>query len=197
MDVDLADLFLFWYGCLPHLTYVKRMTEIDIHTQWTTIWFSKTKDTDLYLKRFEPLLQECLTEVTDEMPLEKRMALIILYDQIPRNIYRGTPKAYEYDQIAYGLTQSLINSQLSLPTAFQLTLLICLLHQEDLWVHQKLLEFRETISLYRNGVLSATIDKMIYLHHLRLELFGRYPERNQYLGRKSTQGEIIFLSAIY
>ena len=50
---------------------------------------------DLDFKRFEYLLKDIENYKPDF--LWQQLALIILLDQIPRNIYRGTPDAYKYD----------------------------------------------------------------------------------------------------
>ncbi|MBS1889952.1 MAG: DUF924 family protein [Actinobacteria bacterium] len=63
------------------------------------------------------------------------MGLIILYDQIPRNIFRGRPEAWATDPLAQALTKSLRSDKevyCKLPIHFRLTLCICMLHSESL-----------------------------------------------------------------
>lgn len=63
------------------------------------------------------------------------IGLIILFDQIPRNIFRGKPKAWATDPLAQSLAKGLRSNKETyskLPLHFKLTLCICMLHSECL-----------------------------------------------------------------
>ena len=68
--------------------------------------------------------------------VDEAIALIILFDQIPRNVYRGIDKAYAYDHISLALARSLVPFSADLPLCMRLTLTICLFHSEDLPDHR-------------------------------------------------------------
>jgi uncharacterized protein (DUF924 family) len=103
---------------------------------WTELWFSKKEkmaENDEKLKKFEGLVNE----LTNYKPLSiiDTMGVIILYDQISRNIFRGTPRAWATDPIAQRLAKELRadkDTYRKLPVQFKLTLCICMLHSESL-----------------------------------------------------------------
>lgn len=85
------------------------------------------------LIKFSPLIDELTTY--SPLSLLDTIGVIILYDQIPRNIYRGTKRCWDYDHIAQSLTKSIrskSDTYSKLPVHFKLTLCICMLHSEDL-----------------------------------------------------------------
>lgn len=63
------------------------------------------------------------------------MGLIILFDQIPRNVFRGKPKAWATDPLAQSMAKKMRSDKgiySVLPVQFRLTLCICMLHSESL-----------------------------------------------------------------
>ncbi|CAF4573239.1 unnamed protein product, partial [Rotaria sp. Silwood2] len=129
------------------------------------------------------------------------MAMIILYDQITRNIFRGTENAYKYDDIARRIALTLVEtiSLSTLPIQFLLTIVICLIHSEQI-EHQDLVK-----SLIQQYVLRhPSIDPNLLTslsgiaknHYDRIQLFGRIPERNRFIDRQSTLTEISFMKAV-
>jgi uncharacterized protein (DUF924 family) len=81
------------------------------------------------LFKFEPLIEELIHY--KPLSLLDKIAVIILYDQIPRNIFRGTKRCWDYDPIAQSLTKSIRIDKVmydKLPVHFKLTMCICMLH---------------------------------------------------------------------
>ena len=127
-----------------------------------------------------------------------RLALIILLDQFPRNIHRGTAQAFAQDEKVFALSiDALENSDDNLFDAVTKHFFyLPLMHQEDLTLQNR------CVSLYKQAIkdanyLSKPILTMEYIGALRhrqiIKKFGRFPHRNKILGRDSTHQESIFL----
>lgn len=117
-----------------------------------------------------------------------RLAEIIVLDQFSRNIYRGRPDAFAQDTVALALAQEAIrlNAQAGLSPAEKNFLYLPFMHSESLAIHDLALE------LYRESGLEENLDFEIR-HRDIIKRFGRYPHRNEILGRTSTAEEREFL----
>lgn len=135
-----------------------------------------------------------IEEFADFQPtdLKEKIAMILLYDQITRNIFRGTANAYQYDSksrdIALSLAESVTLS--SLPIQFLLTVIICLIHSEQI-EHLELV--RSLIQQYVVKNLSidtnilGSLNGIARNHYDRIQMFGRIPERNRFIGESLLQ----------
>ena len=88
---------------------------------------------------------------------------------------------------------------INIPFHFILTIMICLVHSEKL-VHHDIIQKLFDIIKERKEIfddLKKTLLTILRNHRDRIELFGRYPERNKFLGRTSTEEEFVYLNAIY
>ncbi len=126
------------------------------------------------------------------------LALILVLDQLPRNMFRGSAQAYAYDRQAQslclnGLAQG-IDTSLTVPErAF---FYMPLEHAEDLSLQQQSVavftRLLEEAQAPLQGLCKGFLDYA--LRHLEvIERFGRFPHRNEVLGRNSTDEEIEFL----
>ena len=129
----------------------------------------------------------------------RRLSLIILLDQFPRQMYRGTAQAFAYDPAALALTLS--GMQLAADGALNLVerlfFYMPLQHAEATEVQD------ESVSAYRRLVdespaeLRSTFEQSLqYAEEYRgiIRQFGRFPHRNKTLGRESTPEETTFLA---
>ena len=114
---------------------------------------------------------------------ETLAAAIILTDQFSRNLYRGSAKAFEADNLALDLCKEALAKgwvdavQKPLPSF----ILMPLMHSEDIGDQDRsLAEFRKR---------DPFNYKFAILHHDQIKRFGRFPGRNQALGRVSTPEE--------
>lgn len=117
-----------------------------------------------------------------------RLAEIIVLDQFSRNIHRGRPAAFANDGMALALAQEAVAQELdrTLPTVQRSFFYIPHMHSESLVIHDVALELFET---------RGTEDGLHFerLHRDIIVRFGRYPHRNEVLGRVSTDEELAFL----
>ena len=117
------------------------------------------------------------------------VALVILLDQFPRNMYRDDARAYVFDRLAVQTSHAAIKrgSDLALEEPLRRWLYMPFMHSEDLAVQEEgLLYFSERLDdpgTYKFAVIHADIIRQ----------FGRFPHRNEVLERTSSDEEIAFL----
>ncbi|WP_207456038.1 DUF924 family protein [Azospirillum sp. SYSU D00513] len=118
------------------------------------------------------------------------LALCILLDQAPRNMFRGTPRAFATDEKARAVAAHAVAAGMDMDfdPAERVFLYLPFEHHEDMESQ------RRSVALFRDRV--AEPDSVLYAErHLEIiQRFGRFPHRNAILGRASTPDEIAFLS---
>jgi len=130
----------------------------------------------------------------------RRLALIILFDQVPRNAYRGTAAAFAFDREALALTVE--GMQLAADAALDpLERLFFYLPLE----HAESLEAQETAVAALDRLAGDAPEHLrefcVYCagfarqHRDIIAKFGRFPHRNAVLGRESTAAEIEWLDS--
>ena len=158
-------------------------------------WFEKQEAFDHEIRtRFAALHEQAAAGELDEWertPAEC-LALILLLDQFPRNMYRGTARAFSSDPLALRAAQRAIANGLDqgMRPFERMFVYLPFEHAESLEMQEKgcelmkaLAEFPETEDVYRYAVLHRDI----------IARFGRFPHRNAALGRHSTREEEEFL----
>jgi len=116
------------------------------------------------------------------------LALVILLDQIPRNIERGRPAAFATDEQALAIAKRAVarGFDAGLDPEKRQFLYLPFMHSERLEDQEHGLE------LYTALGLPEPLDFMRQ-HRDVIARFGRFPHRNEVLARKSTEEEIAFL----
>lgn len=117
---------------------------------------------------------------------EGRLAEILVLDQFSRHIHRNTPGAFAQDAMALALAQEAVDlgADQDLARERRHFLYMPFMHSESLKVHDRALELFEALGI--------AVDFEIR-HRDIIARFGRYPHRNEILGRESTPAEIEFL----
>jgi uncharacterized protein (DUF924 family) len=153
-------------------------------------WIAEPVFDELIRKRFlDLLLQAVRGELYEWRSHSKgRLAEIIVLDQFSRNIYRNTPQAFAQDAMALALAQEAVRANIHkrLAPAECSFLLIPYMHSESKLIHA------QAEALYREFAPAENYDFEIK-HKAIIDRFGRYPHRNQILGRASSAEEIEFL----
>lgn len=128
------------------------------------------------------------------------LALIILLDQFSRNIYRGTAKAFAQDSLALEICLRAIDNGFDkmLHSVERLFFYMPLEHSEDIEIQKKSVEYFSVMEkLFPTPPSLASMvsefRKYAEMHYVIIERFGRFPHRNEVLGRESTPEEIEFL----
>jgi uncharacterized protein (DUF924 family) len=116
------------------------------------------------------------------------LALILILDQFPRNIFRGSPKAFAFDEAAKTAAKKIIEQ--GFDQSYQLPLkrflYLPFMHSEKLEDQRYCIELCEKAN-DPDGVNFGQIHLDV------IEKFNRFPHRNEVLGRQSTPEEIKFL----
>lgn len=117
-----------------------------------------------------------------------RLAEIIILDQFSRNMFRDTPQAFSSDPLALTLAQEAISlgKHLELTAIERSFLYMPFMHSESLKIHGIAVE------LYRGNGIESNFEFEVK-HRDIIEQYGRYPHRNDILGRISTAKELTFL----
>ncbi|PJX27645.1 hypothetical protein CAP48_00135 [Advenella sp. S44] len=117
-----------------------------------------------------------------------RLAEIIVLDQFSRNIGRGTPVAFAQDPMALVLAQEATRTSefADLTQQENNFLLMPMMHSESTIIHQA------AECLFRKYGSDESYQFELK-HKAIIDAFGRYPHRNEILGRASTPEEIAFL----
>jgi len=120
---------------------------------------------------------------------EGALALLILLDQVPRNLFRGSAHAYATDPLALHYARRMLEAGLDQEVEPGLRM-FCYLpfeHSEDLFDQER------AVALMRDCG-EAALDYAIQ-HHEVIERFGRFPHRNRALGRVNSAEEQAWLDA--
>jgi len=165
------------------------------------LWFGKKKAQDAEaLARFGDLVDKASAGGLNEWVANPDgwLALVLLLDQLPRMIYRDTPKAFAGDARAQALVEhglKLGRDQLLDP--LQRTFIYLVLeHSENIDAqNQAVARFAELLPLLPATDRDYFKESLDYAerHQQVIARFGRFPHRNEILGRPSTDEEIEFL----
>lgn len=120
---------------------------------------------------------------------EGRLAEIIVLDQFSRNLMRGRPEAFEQDLAALVLAQELVNSADFdyLPVEYKQFACMPFMHSEAAVIQEMAVEHFKELGL-EESIIYAERHKEI------IDRFGRYPHRNEVVGRETTAEEAVFLT---
>ena len=156
-------------------------------------WFASTKELDQeILEKYGDLWQQASMGYLDDWAntAEGSLALIIILDQFPLNMFRNQAKSFSTEQKSIAVTlNALKNNFVPQIEKDKLSFLFMpLMHSENL-EHQN-----TSVLLYTENKLESN-TRFAQHHQGIIKQFGRFPHRNKILGRKSTAEEIIYLAS--
>lgn len=127
-----------------------------------------------------------------ERSAESALALVMLLDQVPRNIFRSTPRAFASDHLALAATNRALTQgfDLAVPPAWRLFFYLPFEHSERLADQERGIALLEALPPAQGRPGDGRMSR---LHLEIIERFGRFPHRNPILGRASTAEELAFL----
>ena len=171
-----------------------------MHQEILKFWFEELEPKQWWVKDFEldQLIIARFSEIHDRAArcefagwrknASGRLAEIIVLDQFSRNMFRGSPLSFAYDPLALALSQEAISAgadQLLSPVERNF-IYMPFMHSESLQIHE------EAVELFRRNGQQGNFEYELK-HKAIIERFGRYPHRNEVLGRASTEAELEFL----
>ena len=122
------------------------------------------------------------------------LALVILFDQFSRNMFRDDKKAFEQDDKARLIVNDSVYSGFldTMDESQKFFMLLPLIHSEEITDHDMAYYLLDKYLKDHSGL--ADIKKFWQDHTKAIRKFHRYPHRNKILGRESTKDEIEFLN---
>ena len=165
------------------------------------VWFSADPELDAEIRlRFGGLLANEAAGVYDSWQATPRgrLGLIILFDQFPRNIHRGTAKAFAFDDRALNLSRTGIDAGMdrSLGPLERMFFYMPLQHAEATDAQDRSVALIEALTLSCPPEQRPFFEQSLSFareHRDLVARFGRFPHRNRILGRDSTAEEIAYL----
>jgi len=170
------------------------LTPSDVLDYWFSekskqFWFASTPQVDNEIKvRFESVWEKAAEGEYSQWreTADGSVALIVILDQLPLNMFRSDPKGFQTENMAVEVALNAINNGFDeeLNDEKLLFLFMPLMHSENI-DHQNL-----QVYLFDKYNFNLEFSK----HHRDLvKKFGRFPHRNEILGRMSTMEELDYL----
>lgn len=175
-----------------------RETKSDVLNYWfeelaPQQWFQQSDEVDATIKDRFSAIHETVKEGTcDDWAIEVdgALALILILDQFPRHMFRGSPDSFATDKKALLIAKDAIHKgfdQILNPTKRGF-MYLPFQHSEVLT------DQRRSVELYTAMKDANPMGHMYAVRHFEpVDKFGRFPHRNDVLGRESSEEEIEFL----
>jgi uncharacterized protein (DUF924 family) len=189
---SLQAIHRYWFGALK--------SPGDHLPNTGELWFRQSDEVDRHIREaYEPFIHEAAGKDWDVASLsrEESVAVVVLFDQFPRNIFRDSGKQFAFDEKAREIFAALTGGGLDRFFPIERDALsLVLQHHED------------NASQDRSILMAADMavngpENMLEMHRIFLDFatrhrdlirkFGRYPHRNVLLGRASTPEELAFM----
>jgi uncharacterized protein (DUF924 family) len=171
----------------PQRRWAAELLHTWFHTLGPRVWFAPDPRADAMLRRrFERELTRLAVRPAHEFLDAPRTALasVLLFDQLPRNLYRKTPRAFAFDPLARAIAKGALDRgwdrALTLPQ--RQFLAMPLMHSEAIADQRRSLEVYARLGPRYGWPFAVS-------HHRMIARFGRFPHRNEVLGRVSTRAE--------
>ncbi len=182
---DFDRVLDYWFG----------PPDSQVHGTFREMWYHGGPEIDSEIaERFATLHERAAAGELDYWRGQARscLALILLFDQFPRNMFRGEPQSFATDANAVEMARHAVERgyDRGLDFSTQQFYYMPFEHSEDI------ADQRRSVELFRAGADGEHKEENIgyAVKHLEIiERFGRFPHRNGILGRESTPEEIKFL----
>ena len=188
----LGEVYRYWFGSLSGPD--------DFPKDKSEIWFRQSDATDSFIRdSFGAFIPEAANVEWNlaELTREEQIALVVLFDQFPRNIFRTSGEAFAYDARARAVARQLIEPGRNRFHRVERSFLFLPFEHSENLADQDF-----SLFLFAEDAVSApeswTGTSRVYLdyatrHRDLIRKFGRFPHRNAVLGRTSTPEEEAFL----
>jgi uncharacterized protein (DUF924 family) len=181
-----GEILDFWFGREGDPEY----------GQFRDEWFRKDPTFDARVtEQFADLYEEAAAGKLDGWRDDAAscLALVIVLDQFPRNMFRGDGRTHAEDDRALGASRYAVEHALDreLPAFQRMFLYMPFMHSENVEDQRRSVELFERLAGEEGApdVVSYAVS-----HRDIVEQFGRFPHRNEILGRATTPKEAVFLT---
>ncbi|MGA3310143.1 MAG: DUF924 family protein [Xanthobacteraceae bacterium] len=174
---------------------MSKVTSAEVVSFWREAgperWFEKDEDFDLTIRSRFLAIHEAAARgelSAFEESAEGALALIILFDQFPRNMFRGSARAFATDPLARAVANRALARGFDQATDATMRPFFYLpfMHSELIADQDRCVELYEAFG-------DAGLSKRAARHRDIIAKFGRFPHRNRVLGRDATPAELAFL----
>lgn len=194
MLTSAREIIEFWLGDATHSP--------DAVEAQTERWYAGGDALDREIKsRFGDLLAAAEKGELDAWrgDADGELALVILLDQFSRNVYRGTADVWKNDPLALEITQECVASgrHLELSLMERVFLYHAYHHAEDRQAQQACVDWYTQVYNEADDVWKEVLKGFLDYaggHAAIVQEYGRFPHRNETLGRASTPAEVDYLS---
>ncbi|MCI4645364.1 MAG: DUF924 domain-containing protein [Hyphomonadaceae bacterium] len=189
------EILDFWIGSAGH--------DATALEERMTLWFGKSDTVDAEIRaRFLPTLEHLEDGLAEDWAgrgPRTRLAAVIALDQFPRNIFRGTARAFAYDRLALGVVKDGLMSHADeeLTEPEQVFFYLPLEHSESQADQALCVSLMEKLARSARPAFKTFAEKTLdfaYRHKAVIDRYGRFPHRNHALGRESTAEEEAYLA---
>ena len=124
-----------------------------------------------------------------ELTAEATLALILVLDQFPRNMFRNNSRAFAADSLALAIAERAIGRGLDRLIGPELRVFayLPLEHCEQIGVQRRSVDLISTLG-------NVEYTRYAVVHHDIIARYGRFPHRNAILGREATPDELLYLA---
>lgn len=183
-----AALHRFWFGT-------------EATRRFRGLWFRRSAAFDAELRsRFAADMAQARAGQLDAWAATPAggLALLLLLDQLPRNLHRGRAEAFASDAAARAVTAAMLarGDDRVLSPLERVFLLLPLEHSEDLADQERSVALFSALPVQPPELERGLHDFIVLYarrHHEIVARFGRFPHRNAALGRATTAEEAAFL----
>jgi uncharacterized protein (DUF924 family) len=164
--------------------------------QQRSVWFKKDPAFDATIRQqFLSLYEQAAAGHLNHWQPQPRpcLALLLLLDQFPRNLFRGDPRSFATDAQALAIAHQAIAQGFdqTLAPVERVFVYLPLEHSENLADQDQCVALFEQLHRHHPD-FASTLD-FAHRHREVIQRFGRFPHRNAILGRPSTPAEAEFL----
>lgn len=188
-EESIEAVLSYWFG--------DQEDDVDVQKAQNSIWWKGGAADQEIRERFGALVQRACSGELDDWAREPRgrLALVILLDQFTRNIYRDSGQSFAADPKAQQLANEAIETGVDRKLRFieRYFLYMPLMHAENLECQDRCVELFDRLAA---DTQAAGLDEFqagesyARNHRSVIAKFGRFPHRNELLGRESTPEEV-------
>jgi len=190
---DVNSILHYWFGGAAD--------DAEVVREKSALWWKQDPGVDAEIRRrFEMMLD---AEIKNEFASwssspRGQLARVLLCDQFPRNMYRDSPRAFDYDERARKLAREALDAgqDKKLRPVERVFLYLPFEHSETVDDQELSLRLYTALVEYVPETDRPTYQKFLEFarkHKEIIDRFGRFPHRNAILGRQSTAAEAEFL----
>jgi uncharacterized protein (DUF924 family) len=190
---QVEEILLFWFGT--------GTDDLVTASRQKSLWWEKNAQNDVLIRtRFEALVLAADAGRLEDWRAtpDGLLALILLTDQFPRNMYRDKPDAFRFDARARKYCLEALDTAVDtrLRPIQRIFLYLPLEHSETLAHQERCLSLMNALAQEVPATWRTSFEGYAAFaerHREIIERFGRFPHRNALLGRPSTAEELQFL----